>query len=72
MHTDQQACKPWRKASSRYWIHSGSSAMSDTTTVSPRQAAVPQDPAQGPIGMPSMPALYASGRLGAAAVCRRP
>ena len=38
--------------------------MSSTTTSSPRNAAVPQEPAEGPIGSPSMAWVKAGGRLG--------
>jgi len=39
--------------------------MSSTITRSRRHAAVPQEPAQGPISAPSIAALKLSGRLGA-------
>src|SRR5277367_2057817 len=48
------------------FAHSGSVAMSETTTGCFRYAAVPQDPAEGPICTPSTAPRYALGRLGEA------
>ena len=66
---DQQARRLWLSASSAKSAHSGSSAMSCTTTDSPRCAAVPQDPELGPMGIPAARAsTNGFGKLGAAAV----
>src|SRR6266446_1410425 len=45
---------------------SGSVAMSETMTADPRYAAVPHEPAQGPIGSFSISSLHPLGRLGPA------
>ncbi len=46
--------------------HSGSVAMSLTYTGRPRYAAVPHEPASGPISDPSIASRYGCGRCGAA------
>ena len=53
MGVDQQATKPSGRMRCLCSAHSGSVAMSSTRTVSLRHAAVPQEPADGPIGTPS-------------------
>jgi len=63
---EKQDRSPCGSATARYSAHSGSVAMSVTSTGSRRNAAVPQEPAVGPIGTPSTAALYAAGRLGPA------
>ena len=66
MGIDQQARKSWSNATARKSVHSGSVAISSTITVSLRKAAVPHEPADGPIATPSIARLYGSGRFGAA------
>ena len=63
---EKQEHRPWGSATSRNAAHSGSVAMSVTSTGSRRYAAVPQEPTDGPMGTPSTAALYAAGRLGPA------
>src|SRR6266481_2184943 len=65
---DQDARSPRLNAASRCsgTSQSGSVAMSETMTADPRYAAVPHEPAQGPIGSFSISALHPLGRLGPA------
>src|SRR3954467_13207219 len=49
---------------------SGSVAISETMTADPRYAAVPQEPAHGPIGNFSISCLHPFGRLGPATESR--
>ena len=63
---DQQALSPALAASAVYNAHSGSLAMSSTTTSLPRHAAVPQEPTPSPMAIPSTARVLTSGRLGAA------
>src|SRR5438045_9211698 len=65
---DQEACKPCFSAEARCsgTSHSGSVAMSATMTLDPRYAAVPHEPAHGPIGSFSIRWIHSLGRLGPA------
>src|SRR5262249_52942100 len=67
---DQHARNPCGSATALYWAQSESLAMSETITASLRCAAVPQEPAQGPIRPSSIACVYSLGRLGAAP-CRK-
>src|SRR4051812_46708328 len=69
---DQDARSPWLNAAARCsgTSHSGSVAISETTTADPRYAAVPQEPAQGPMGNFSISCLHPLGRLGPATESR--
>src|SRR5229473_6697732 len=68
MGLDQEARSPWLNAAARCsgTSQSGSVAMSETMTADPRYAAVPQEPAHGPIGNFSISCLHPLGRLGPA------
>src|SRR2546428_4888482 len=63
---DQQARRPCAKGRCRYAAHSGSVAMSETTTGAARYAAEMHDPPLGPMATPSMASMYLCGRRGAA------
>src|SRR6478609_9545247 len=65
---DHEARKPCFNAEARCsgTFHSGSVAMSATMTLDPRYAAVPHEPAQGPIGSFSICWIHSLGRLGPA------
>src|SRR6478672_10737917 len=69
---DQEARSPWLNAALRCsgTSQSGSVAMSETMTADPRYAAVPHEPAQGPIGSFSISCLHPLGRLGPATESR--
>src|ERR1700730_15487150 len=69
---DQEALSPWLNAAARCsgTSQSGSVAISETMTADPRQAAVPQEPAHGPIGSFSISCLHPLGRLGPATESR--
>src|SRR5881392_2882813 len=69
---DQEARSPWLNAAERCsgTSQSGSVAISETMTGDPRYAAVPQEPAQGPIGSFSISCLHPLGRLGPATESR--
>src|SRR5206468_1073366 len=68
MGLDQEARSPWLNAAARCsgTSQSGSVAISETITADPRYAAVPQEPAHGPIGSFSISCLHPLGRLGPA------
>src|SRR4029077_16382946 len=65
---DQEARRPCRKAEERCsgTSQSESVAMSKAMTGDPRYAAVPHDPAHGPIGSFSICCIHSLGRLGPA------
>src|SRR6185312_13436046 len=69
---DQEACSPCFKAEARCsgTFHNGSVEISETMTGDPRNAAVPQEPAQGPIGSFSICCVHSLGRLGPATTSR--
>src|SRR6266487_2823691 len=69
---DQEARNPCFSAELRCsgTSQSGSVAISETMTGDPRYAAVPQEPAQGPIGNFSISCLHPLGRLGPATESR--
>src|SRR6266516_5961979 len=69
---DQEARSPCFSAEARCsrTYHSWSVAMSETMTGDPRYAAVPHEPAHGPIGSCSICCVHALGRLGPATTCR--
>ena len=69
---DQEARSPYLNAEARCsgTAQSGSVAMSETMTRDPRNAAVPQDPAHGPIGRFSICCVHPLGRLGPATESR--
>src|SRR6202022_518719 len=70
---DQEARSPCLNAAARCsgTSQSGSVEMSETMTVDPRYAAVPQEPAHGPMGNFSISCLHPLGRLGPATESRR-
>src|SRR6266480_1458956 len=63
---DQEARSPCLNAAARCsgTSQSGSVAMSETMTADPRYAAVPQEPAHGPMGNFSICSVHPLGRLG--------
>src|SRR6266550_8894401 len=65
---DQEARSPCLKAEARCsgTSQSGSVARSETMTADPRYAAVPHEPAQGPIGKFAICCAHSLGRLGPA------
>ena len=69
---DQEARSPCFNAEARCsgTSHSGSVAMSETITAEPRYAAVPHEPAHGPIGISSICRVHSFGRFGPAATSK--
>jgi hypothetical protein len=69
---DQDARRPCFRAEARCsgTSHSGSVAMSETITGKPRYAAVPQEPAHGPIGISSICRVHSLGSFGPAMTFR--
>src|SRR5215471_2756539 len=69
---DHEARRPCFNAAARCCgtSHNGSLAISDTMTGEPRYAAVPQEPAHGPIGISSICRVHSLGKLGPAITFR--
>src|SRR5215471_127445 len=69
---DHEARSPWLNAAARCsgTSQSGSVAISEAITGDPRYAAVPQEPAQGPIGSYSICRVHSLGRFGPAITSR--
>src|SRR5262249_5892297 len=69
---DHEARKPCLRAAARCsgTSHSGLLAISDTMTGEPRYAAVPQEPADGPIGISSICRVHSLGSFGPAMTFR--
>ena len=66
--TERHERRSCDKARSLKAFHTSSVAMSAETTVRPKNAADPHEPWVGPIGSPSIAALYAAGSEGAAPI----